>query len=187
MNTVVTSKEAILEASRTLAAAQGLSAISMRGVAQACGIAVGSVYNYFPSKTDLLVATVESIWRSVFHTAAPQHQPANFADRITWLYDSIRNGTREYPSFFSLHSIGFSADDVSHGRNTMHQYFAHMKAGLLQTLEQDTAVRPDAFDETFTPQALVEFVFSGILSALARGENDFSLLCCIVRRLIYPI
>lgn len=46
---------------------KGLSAINMRTVASACGVAVGSIYKYFPSKTDLIYATVADVWKDIFH------------------------------------------------------------------------------------------------------------------------
>ncbi len=67
MNNAVISKDMILSASKQLVMEKGLYAINMRMVAERCGIAVGSVYNYFPSKTDLIAATVESVWQSIFH------------------------------------------------------------------------------------------------------------------------
>ena len=50
MNTVVTSKEEILKASRELVRQQGWPAVNIRSVAAACGVSVGSIYNYFDSK-----------------------------------------------------------------------------------------------------------------------------------------
>lgn len=47
MNTAITSKEKILQVSRALIQAQGWSAINIRSVARACGVSVGSIYNYF--------------------------------------------------------------------------------------------------------------------------------------------
>ena len=61
MNTVVTSKEKILKTSRELIQEQGWSAVSIRSVAAACEVSVGSIYNYFDSKTDLISSTVESV------------------------------------------------------------------------------------------------------------------------------
>ena len=67
MNTVITSREAILETSRRLIREQGWGAVSIRSVAQACSISIGSVYNYFDGKSDLIAATVESVWGDIFH------------------------------------------------------------------------------------------------------------------------
>ena len=69
MNTVVISKDEILKASRELIRQQGWSAVSIRSVAAACGVSVGSIYNYFSSKSDLIGATVESVWCEIFHRA----------------------------------------------------------------------------------------------------------------------
>ena len=44
MNTIVTSKEEILKTSRALIQEQGWSAVSIRSVAAACGVSVGSIY-----------------------------------------------------------------------------------------------------------------------------------------------
>ena len=67
MNKVVTSKDEILHRSQELIRERGLSAISIRSVAAACGVSVGSVYNYFDSKAELVSAAVESVWREIFN------------------------------------------------------------------------------------------------------------------------
>ena len=67
MNTVVTSKEQILKASRELIRREGWSAVNIRSVAAGCGVSVGSIYNYFDSKADLIGAVVESVWCEIFH------------------------------------------------------------------------------------------------------------------------
>ena len=67
MNTTVTSKEEILRISRELIQTQGWKAINIRAVAKECNISIGSIYNYFHNKSDLIVATVESVWQDIFH------------------------------------------------------------------------------------------------------------------------
>ena len=62
MNTIVTSKEEILKNSRELIREKGWAAVSIRSVASACGVSVGSIYNYYDSKAELISATVESVW-----------------------------------------------------------------------------------------------------------------------------
>ena len=72
----VTSDKAILQASRTLLQEQGWTALNIRSVAAACGVSVGSIYNRFGSKSQLVAATVESIWQEIF--CLPQ-DPGAFA------------------------------------------------------------------------------------------------------------
>ena len=78
MNTAVTSREAILTVCREMVSRQGLDSLNMRSVARACQVALGSLYNYFPSKDDLLLATVESVWQDIFHMDGLPDQNLSF-------------------------------------------------------------------------------------------------------------
>jgi AcrR family transcriptional regulator len=51
-------RDAILDATLAAAASGGYQAVQMRAVADQVGIAVGTLYRYFPSKTHLLVSAL---------------------------------------------------------------------------------------------------------------------------------
>jgi AcrR family transcriptional regulator len=51
-------REAIVEAARALAAEGGMAAVQIASVAARAGIAAGTVYRYFPSKTELVAAVM---------------------------------------------------------------------------------------------------------------------------------
>lgn len=185
MNTVVTSREAILAGAVSLAAEQGLGALNMRAVAARCGVAVGSVYNYFPSKAALTAAAVGQVWQSIFHDAAPCSVPDSFCEAVSRLFEAARRGSEQWPSFFSLHAVGFSGDEKAEGRAEMERAFAHMKAGLAAALDADAAVRPDAFGPEFSPEAFVDYVFASLLMLLTRGERSCGVLLELIRRALY--
>lgn len=52
---------AILQAARDEAAEGGMAAVQIAAVAQRAGIAAGTVYRYFPSKTELVAALIAAI------------------------------------------------------------------------------------------------------------------------------
>lgn len=185
MNTVVTSKEAILKVCKEIATTKGLQALNMRDVAKHCDVAVGSVYNYFPSKADLAAATVEDIWKDIFHNISVIDNPNNFTERVTWLFETVKNGVKEYPAFFTIHSVNFANEDKVKGRKVMNEYFAHMKKGLLQSLQNDSNVKTDTFSETFTQENFVDFVFSNIITLLINNQQSCYMLNEIIKRTIY--
>ena len=78
MNPGVTSKEQILQVCRQIAAEEGLQAVSMRSVAGKCGVALGTLYNYYADKDELLIATVESVWQDIFHMDGLPDQDLSF-------------------------------------------------------------------------------------------------------------
>src|ERR1700738_3100750 len=54
-------REAIVAAAREAAAEGGMAAVQVAPVAARAGIAAGTVYRYFPSKTDLVAALVAAV------------------------------------------------------------------------------------------------------------------------------
>lgn len=185
MNTVVTSKEDILKTSRKLIQQQGWSAINIRSVAAACGVSVGSIYNYFDSKAALVCATVESVWREIFHRP---EDGAVFQDTqacIVWMYGRMEYGCKQYPGFFSLHSLGFMQEEKSDGKRRMQQIWQHILDELCFVLKKDAGVRVDAFTEQFTAERFADVLFSLMLSAFLRQDYDPAAVLEIVRRILY--
>lgn len=185
MNTAVTSKEEILKTSRELIRRQGWSAVSIRSVAAGCGVSVGSIYNYFDSKTDLIGATVESVWCEIFHRPEDDAVFRDVQACVAWMYQRMAYGCERYPGFFTLHSLGFLREDKTAGKRRMQQTWQHILAGLCSVLKQDVRIRPDAFTEQFTVEKFADVLFSQMLSALLRQDYDPSAVLEIVRRTLY--
>lgn len=185
MNKVVTSKEAILEVSRHLAATQGLKAINMRNVARECEVAVGSIYNYFPSKGDLIIATVESIWLTIFHMTHDCLHFESFTGCVEWLYQQMRRGTKEYPDFFFIHPEGIDQQHKDLGKQVMQKYLEHMYQNLHIVLQQDSRVKKNVFNEQFTENDFIEFVFANIVNALSHDQITCHILIEMIQRVIY--
>lgn len=185
MNTVVTSREAILKASCELADGQGLQALNMRDVAALCGVSVGSVYNYFPSKAELVAATIQEIWQVIFAFDSGEWQGSSFADYVGWLYERVRSGTSQHPNFFAAHSINVAIADRGVARKVMGQYFDRVHKGLLGALHSDRGISSTAFDESFTEQMFVEFVLASLLNLMRGQQGSSAALVEVIRRTIY--
>ena len=185
MNTVVTSKEEILKASRELIRREGWAAVNIRSVAAACGVSVGSIYNYFDSKSDLVGAAVESVWCEIFHRSEGEAAFRDTQACIVWMYERMEYGGRQYPGFFTLHSLGFMREDKPDGKRRMQQTWQHILTGLCSVLKRDANLRPDAFSGQFTPERFADVLFSLMLSALLRQDYDPSAVLEIIRRTLY--
>lgn len=185
MNTIVTSKEEILKTSREMIQQQGWSAVNIRSVAAACGVSVGSIYNYFDSKAELMGAAVESVWHEIFHHPEDETVFQDTQACITWIYGRMEYGRRQYPGFFTLHSLGFMQEEKSDGKRRMHRTWQHILDELCSVLKRDIKIRSDAFTEQFTVENFADILFSLILSALIREDYDPNVVLELIRRTLY--
>ena len=146
---------------------------------------MGSIYNYFDSKAALVCATVESVWCEIFRR--PQ-DGAVFHDTlacITWMYGRMEYGCKQYPGFFTMHSLGFMQEERPDGKRRMQQTWQHILEELCFVLRQDAGIRTDAFTEQFTVERFADILFSLMLSALLREDYDPTAVLEIVRRTLY--
>lgn len=185
MNTVVASREGILKTSRELIQQQGWRAINIRSVAAACGVSVGSIYNYFDSKAMLVSATVESVWHEIFRCPEDETVFHDTQAYITWMYEQMEYGCKQYPGFFTLHSLGFVQEEKAQGKQKMQQTWQHILNELCSVLTQDPGIRADAFTEQFTVEQFSDVLFSLMLSALLRQNYNPTPVLEIVRRVLY--
>ena len=104
---------------------------------------------------------------------------------IVWMYRQIEQGCKQYPGFFTLHSLGFMHEDKTDGKQKMQQTWQHILDKLNAVLKRDTKIRTDAFTEQFTAERFADVLFSLMLSALLRQDYDPTTLLEIIRRTLY--
>lgn len=185
MNNVVTSKEAILNISRQLIQQQGCTAINIRNVASACGVSVGSIYNYFNSKSDLIAAAIESVWYDIFHFPDNIDKSISFSECVRVVFNNIQKGSEKYPGFFTLHSMSFLSNDKTNGQELMAKSWEHIQTVLYSFLSNDKNIRADAFNEILTPQKFTDIIFSLVVSAIIQQNYDCNAILEMIKKTLY--
>ena len=86
----IISKGNILNVCKKIVSNKGLAAVNMREVSKECNISLGLVYYYFPSKDDLLIATIESVWDDIFNWEDEESKNSEFTSFIDKLFEHIK-------------------------------------------------------------------------------------------------
>lgn len=183
LNTGITSKEAILKVCRDIVASKGLTEVNMRSVADKSQIALGTLYNYFDNKDELLLAVVEDIWKDIFHMDSRCSAEQSFLKYVEYFFGCVQAGAKHYPGFFTAHSITIANSEKA--KSTMGNYFRHMKESMLEVLKADSTVSVDAFSTSFERSDFIDFVLNNILMLLVQGEKSCDMLIEIIQRTIY--
>lgn len=91
MKKAITTKEKILENANKEARRKGLEKIGMREISSASSVALGTLYNYFPDKESLIIATISSIWNE---TIGNLKKPEGFVSALS-VFMMLPRGTLE--------------------------------------------------------------------------------------------
>ena len=162
-------REQLLETARRQIVSAGYAETTIRSVAAECGIAVGTVYNYFPSKEMLIATFVSEDWRARITPIAEQR----FNDaqtRLRAVYDAIRAFIDSYRSLFS-------------DNDAKSAYYAAFSERHRQLRKQVAAlVLPVCGNET-DRAFLSEFIAESLLIWTIEGK-PFEDLYSIIKRLI---
>ena len=91
MRKAITTKEKILENAKKEARSKGLEKIGMREISSASSVALDTLYNYFPDKESLIIATISSIWNE---TIGNLKKPEGFVSALS-VFMMLSRGTLE--------------------------------------------------------------------------------------------
>lgn len=90
----------LLEETGRQVAERGYAKTTIRSVASACGIAVGTVYNYYPSKEAMVGAFMAGDWRNTY--AVMREGSRKGAEGcLRTVYDELVSFTRRHSALFS--------------------------------------------------------------------------------------
>ena len=182
VNLTITSKEEILKAGRMIAQEKGLNAINMRSVATECNIALGTLYNYYSNKEELVLAVIESIWKDIFHIKECK-KDISFLDFVAFILSCLKDSKEKYPNFFVSHSMILESKIKDDAKDRMNNCFTHIKGMMLSVLENDKTIDSSCFSNSFSKNEFVSFIFSNILLTELNAFNEQALIE-VVKRII---
>lgn len=103
----------LLAATRESLETGGYKALSMRGVAASCSIAVGTIYNYFQSKEEMVAYVMMQDWeKALAQMDDAVEQETSFAEGLTGIYLAIKSFAKQYEKIWFQFSQGGGAGAV---------------------------------------------------------------------------
>ena len=168
----VIDRDKLVAQAYAIASRDGISALSVRKVAAACGIAVGSVYGYFPTKADLTAAVLTRFFDEnlsgelcavrpgeCFTSYVRRFREALCAARadmsVDWFAEMRRLPSGEQEALVAVRA----------------PMLAHIERGLMRVLDADEAVDRSRLIGPLSAERLCRYVLRAVFASLTEGDE----------------
>lgn len=171
-----TSKEEIKQAALEIAIRDGVDKVSIRKLAGACGIAVGSMYNYYPDKEALIDAVAEAFWENIMKDQEKLYRRGmNFTAFLEQYYSFLYSRLMQYDE-------SWLAQMNSRG--------PRMQETMLlfgQVLDEDVRVNPAIWNLELNQESFLKYVFVNLTALLQAGEKNCRFFIYLLEHLLYGV
>jgi len=146
-------EQRLVEEARLQAARGGYSAVNIRSVAAACGVGVGTVYNYFASKDELLAAFLLADWKDCVTRIGLAGEHARSPRPV------LECICAELQAYLEAHKAIFRDEAAAAGfGSAIGKYHGLLRSQLALPLRR---FYPDGFTADFVAEALLTWTVEG--------------------------
>ena len=172
--------EKLVSQAYAIASCDGISALSVRKVATACGIAVGSVYGYFPTKADLTAAVLTRFFdENLSDELCAVHLGERFTSYVRRFREALCTARADMSIdwFAEMRRLPSSEQEALEAVRA--PMLAHIERGLIRVLDADEAVVRSRLVGPLSAERLCRYVLRAVFASLMEGnecETLFALL-----------
>lgn len=178
-----TLRDTLLIAARSIADTEGIDAVNIRTIAQKVGIATGTMYNYFSSKDEILLALTEEYWKQTLLEMRTVITADSFCEQLKEIFVFLRERIDQSAGKL-MNSLG--SLEIA-GQTRMASMQSALEDALIQRMAQDTAIRKDIWNEQFTKEQFARFVMGNMIMLLKAKASmtDLYFFIEIIKNTIY--
>ena len=168
----VIDRDKLVAQAYAIASHDGISALSVRKVAAACGIAVGSVYGYFPTKADLTAAVLTRFFDENLSDELCAMRPGErFTSYVRRFREALcaARADMNVDWFVEMRRLPSGEQEVLEAVRA--PMLAHIERGLARVLDADEAVDRARIAGPLGAERLCRYVLRAVFASLMEGDE----------------
>lgn len=186
----VITREAILHAAYARAQRDGMASLGIRTVANECGVATGTIYNYFPDKASLVTEVVGHFWRTAIESAraqggaGAQEGPGCLVAYCRRLAASLCDSLKHFRSGWLREISTLDTRTRVRSHEAEASMFHDIQQDIAQMVERDPGITAAA-RERIDVQALSVFIWRSLFESVKAGDPSCSTLVALLELALY--
>ena len=176
---IINPETLILETAKKILLDGGYDKLNMRNVAKECGIATGSIYNYYPTKSELIVAMMTEYWDDFF-VFMEEIESLPFFDSLHSMFFKLEDFVKVFREVWLKPDLYKSKDSVNKGVKKEHEYLFKIQLFIEKKLIEEF---PNNLEE-ISPREFSTFIISNFMSMLQNKRFSYESFEKIIKKLL---
>lgn len=172
MTSINLRREEIFQIAKDMAMEKGLFKLTVRDLAKEADISIGSVYNLFSTKDNLILLLIEDYWEDSIKTLMPDDSinTNDFIENLENLYKNLLVISLKFHTDFIRDMEGLDANN-GEASLRMKKYKDKIKDYIKMLIEADMDVLK-TLDDHFNKNDLAEFILEQFLNLIGKRSCD---------------
>lgn len=181
---IIDTKTHILNVAENLALVVGINNITMRMIAEKAEISLGSIYNYYTNKGEIICDIIENFWKDAFSNINLSHiHSLDFLSALETIYYELSNFLNVFKKDLLEQLYLLSTSDKINGKKKEAQYLSKIHIFIEMGLKSSGNI-----SQNYSPleiEKLSKFIFDNLIIILKSDEDDFPLFKKVLNKILY--
>ncbi len=172
--------ELILNTAKEILYNDGYNSLSMRNVAKACNIGLGTIYNYYPTKKSLVIEMMTCYWSEfIIKTQTIVKSDNEFYNKLKKIFDDLSIFIKTFKEIWLKPELYANPDYVKDGVEKEDIYIEK-----LVLLIEDILIKENKIKGSITSYELAKFIVLNYITIVQMSTFKYSDFEIILKQLL---
>lgn len=181
---IIDTKTHILNVAENLALVVGINNITMRMIAEKAEISLGSIYNYYTNKGEIICDIIENFWKDAFSNINLSHiHSLDFLSALETIYYELSNFLHTFKQNWLEQLYLLPAKDRISSKKKEEEYLFKIHTFIKRSLSNYENIQRNYTSTEI--EKLSKFIFDNMIIILKSDYDDFPLFKKVLTKILY--
>ncbi|WP_138204958.1 TetR/AcrR family transcriptional regulator [Haloimpatiens lingqiaonensis] len=178
-------KELILDTASKIMYNEGYSQLSIRRVAKECNIAVGTIYNYFPTKKELVVEMMTNFWKEYFFDIRNIIESQDeFYYKLRTIFNSLSKFIKRFKDVWLKSDIYETPDYIESGLERENIYIDKLILIIEDMLKEKLSTEPNVGFEQINSKEMASFIVMNFITMVQMPQFKYEFFQEVLKKVL---
>lgn len=177
-------RQLILTKAKEILNNEGYKKLSMRNISQACGIALGTIYNYYPTKKDLVIDMMSDYWHGYFNSIENiSKSDCSFYEKLYEIYKELNIFIKTFKEVWLRPELYDKPDYIESGIKKENIYIEKLISFIENIIIKET--NENKIQSKLNSYEAAKFILMNFITIIQMQFFNYSSFEVILKELIY--